>query len=322
MLDPIDVRYFKLAVGSNTKYENQNDICVRCPICGDSKHSKTKARLHLYSKGKFTLVNCFNECSVRNKTLYKFLKEYYPNLLENYKLEKFKGNIEQIKLSENDGIGDFEIPKDSNVPNVLFDLNFFKKTDKPYQYLESRGLQWSPVFGEFFEGINVSIDSKSFPIQGYIVIPFYYGKKCYGFYSRSMSEHKFYTYMPDGNVDFKLWNFYNIDKSKPVYVFEGIFDAMSVYQTGITNVVACCGATPPESLLKDLDCIMCFDNDRTGLKNSLKYCLKGYKVLVYPDSVQEKDFNEMLLKKQNIHDIILNNVYNGILGQVKISAKL
>ena len=33
----------------------------------------------------------------------------------------------QIKLSENDGIGDFEIPKDSNVQNVLFDLNFFNR---------------------------------------------------------------------------------------------------------------------------------------------------------------------------------------------------
>ena len=51
MLDPVDIRYFKLAVGSNVKYETPGDICVRCPICGDSKYSKNKARLHLYTKG-------------------------------------------------------------------------------------------------------------------------------------------------------------------------------------------------------------------------------------------------------------------------------
>ena len=75
-----------------------------------------------------------------------------------------------------------------------------------------------------------------FPINDYLVIPLYCNNKMYGFYSRSMNEHKFYTYIPDKNTGFKVWNLYNIDTTKPVYVFEGIFDALSAYQCGLTNV--------------------------------------------------------------------------------------
>lgn len=337
MLDPIDIRYFKLAVGSNTKYENSNDICIRCPICGDSKHSKNKARLHLYSKGDVTLVNCFNECSCRNKTVYSFLRDYYPSLLENYKQEKFKTKMSKISLDQYDLIGDLDLSEkdkpvepvvpaekdDPDVPKppVLFDLNFFERSSKTVEYIESRGLEQSPSFGDFFIGKNITIDSKRFPIDDFLVIPFYYKDKCYGFYSRSLKEHRFFTYIPEGNKDFKLWNYYNIDRAKPVYVFEGIFDAMSVYQSGITNVVACCGATPPDKLLEGLDCVMCFDNDQTGKKNSLKYAKRGSKVLVYPNDLKYKDFNEMLLNNIDISNI-MSNIYSGIQAQVLICSQL
>lgn len=328
MLDPVSIRYFKLAVGSKVKYETPGDICVRCPICGDSKYSKNKARLHLYSKGNLTLVNCFNECSCRNKTVYSFLRDYYPNLLDSYKQEVFKSNLSKISLEQYDLIGDLDlsdniktVSNDFIKPPVLFDLNFFEKSPKTLEYLESRGLEWSPTFGDVYIGKNIKIDSKSFPIDNFIVIPFYCGDKCYGFYSRSMTEHRFYTYMPEKNDEFKLWNYYNVDRTKPVYVFEGIFDAISVYQSGFTNVVACCGATPPEKLLNGLDCVMCFDNDQTGKRNSLKYAKKGFKVLVYPNELQFKDFNEMLLNNVCISDI-MSNVYSGIQAQIKICSQL
>ena len=77
MLDPIDIKFFKLAIGSGrVKSETSQDIAARCPICGDSKYSKNKARLHLYQKNDVTLVNCFNECSCQNISVYNFLKNY------------------------------------------------------------------------------------------------------------------------------------------------------------------------------------------------------------------------------------------------------
>ena len=335
MLDPIDIKFFKLAIGSGRiKSETPQDIAARCPICGDSKYSKNKARLHLYQKNDVTLVNCFNECSCQNINVYNFLKNYYPNLLESYKSEKFKDNLKSLThLNDSDFLGsfkDFEIkepkeePKnDFEKPSVLFDLsNIFTKDKRIEDYLKGRSLNYSKKFGDFFIGKSLTIDGKNFPIDDYIVIPLYCENKWYGFYSRSLKEHKFFTYIPEKNSGFKLWNYYNIDKSKPVYVFEGIFDAMSAFQKGFTNVVACLGATPPLERLEGLDCIMCFDNDRTGKVNSIKFARKGFKVLCYPDDLKFKDFNEMFQNNFDIENLLKNNIKQSINAVVSIQRQL
>ena len=88
-MDSLDIRFFKMAVGGDRiKQETPTDITARCPICGDSKYSKSKARLHLYEKNGVTLVNCFNECSVNNITMERFLKDFYPALLPSYRDDK------------------------------------------------------------------------------------------------------------------------------------------------------------------------------------------------------------------------------------------
>jgi hypothetical protein len=66
---------------------------------------------------------------------------------------------------------------------------------------------------------------------------------------------------------------------------------------------------------------MCFDNDQTGKKNAIKYAKKGFRVLVYPDDLAFKDFNEMLLNNIDINNII-KNVFTGIQAQVKIQKQL
>ena len=318
-MNPIDVRYFKLAVGeSRIKHETPTDITVRCPICGDSKKSRNKARMHLYMRNGKALVNCFNECSCTNKTVYKFLKDYYPNLLENYKQETFGNRIKEIKeLDFSGGVG-FELTEEpENKPKTLFDLSqYFEKSEKVYDYIESRGLEWSPALGDVYLGKKITLNGKFYNIDDFIVIPLYCGDKWYGFYSRSMKEHRFQTFIIDEGL--KLWNFYNIDKSKTVYVFEGIFDALSAYNSGLTNVVACLGATPPLSLLEGLDVVFCFDNDRTGHLNSIKYLKRGFKVLCYPENIKEKDMNEILKTGIDVKDLILNNQVSGILGEIKI----
>ena len=136
-----------------------------------------------------------------------------------------------------------------------------------------------------------------------------------------MTEHKFFTYIPAKNVGFKVWNLYNVDVNKSVYIFEGIFDALSAYHAGITNVVACCGATIPDNILKSFkDAVFCLDNDRTGIVNSLKYLKNGYKVVDWQNTC--KDCNEMLNVGIDLKSEILNNTVSGILGIVKMQTKM
>ena len=82
MLDRVDIKYFKLAVGSNIGRETDNDISARCPICGDSSKKKNSKRLHLYTKGDITNINCFNgDCQCQNKTVYSFLRDFFLALM-------------------------------------------------------------------------------------------------------------------------------------------------------------------------------------------------------------------------------------------------
>lgn len=346
MLNPVDILYFKMAIGQDRiKSETPCDISARCPICGDSKYSKTKARLHLYEKNGKTFVNCFNECSCANKTVLTFLRDFYPNLYDGYKREVFKDQLNFIKRSYNDTIEktdksikksfenifktDTDVPCSDKkvygvVPQILFNLTCFDGDYKKVEsYYNSRGLKYIvDVFGKsFISHSNLTIDGKNYPLTNYIVIPFYCNDKMYGFYSRSLTEHKFFTYIPSKNVGFKLWNLYNVDISKPVYIFEGIFDALSAYQCGITNVVACCGATPPEDIIKSFnDAIFCLDNDKTGIENSIKYLKSNYKAVNWQNKF--KDCNEMLKNNVDIKKEIEYNTVNGILGVVKLQSKL
>lgn len=96
MLSPIDIKYFKLAVGNATK-DSDTDIAVKCPICGDSKIHKNSKRLHLYQKNNITLVKCFNGGCEVNNNMYNFLKLYYPDLLSSYKNEMYTQKIKDFR---------------------------------------------------------------------------------------------------------------------------------------------------------------------------------------------------------------------------------
>ena len=67
---------------------------------------------------------------------------------------------------------------------------------------------------------------------------------------------------------------------------------------------------------------MCFDNDRTGKVNSIKFAKKGFKVLTYPDDLKYKDFNEMIQNNYDIKNLFLNYIKESINAVVYIQRQL
>lgn len=300
MLDRIDIKYFKMAVGDSNIRETDNDIAVSCPVCGDSRTKHNSRRLHLYKKGDYTGVNCFNgDCPVENKTVFSFLRDFFPNHLSSYRREKFQDNMQQLSQTSllgkqsfpGDDVFDFakepkselvdfedwentEIAKLSSKisPVASIDLRGYitpiEKVSQALEYIKSRGLSYSPEsYGRWFYGHqNLEIDDVLYKVQDSIIIPLYTDSsftKMYGFYSRSISGKFFSTFMQDINVGYKIWNYFNIDNTKEVYIFEGIFDAIA---SGLDNVIALMGAKLPEDRLKEINNpVFVLDNDRTGL---------------------------------------------------------
>lgn len=321
MLDAMDIKYFEFAVGSNIKTRNASDISAFCPICGDSKRGN-KARLHLYESGTVTNVNCFNGgCPVENKTMYSFLRDFYPNLLENYKREMFQSNISKLSNEYENVFSEIEKAKPKDLQTLRLDKLFEPLNDDCLEFLNKRGIKYDPKkYGNwYYSKVSIQLGEEYLGVRNSIIIPLYFENRIYGFYSRRLDKKQFFTYIHT-NVGYKVWNLFNVDLDKPVYIFEGIFDAIA---SGLDNVVACMGAKINQERLDEMkQPIFVLDNDKTGLLNSLKYSKGGYPVYVQPSEYPEKDMNDFAMVHGCGASVIKDNIFSGIVAQVKIKQKL
>ena len=89
-MDLVDSKYVGLVSSRLLKFKRvKADLYnFRCPICGDSKKSKSKTRGYFYainSNVNFRCHNCGASMSFNN-----FLKQIDPTLQKQYAMEKFK----------------------------------------------------------------------------------------------------------------------------------------------------------------------------------------------------------------------------------------
>ena len=105
---------------------------------------------------------------------------------------------------------------------------------------------------------------------------------------------------------------YDIAKSYPtVYVVEGYMDALSLVQSGILNVVAAMGTAFTVNhlnVLKNKNIILALDHDGAGMSHVLNIIEQNrktyFRVIYTPEKY--KDFNEMLMAKENIFKYLSN----------------
>lgn len=336
MLKSIDKKFFFMAVGKNDiGKESDVDIAVRCPVCSSDMRWKHTRRLHLYEKNNVTQINCFSgDCSIKNKTVYSFLRDFYPSLLEQYKRENFNNTMQKLAKgeTETDVFTQFKKTEKDKKPKiqpvVTHDLTQFIKpiqeVPNAIEYLKKRGFQYDEAdYGKWYFGYqDLKIGETLYKITNSIIIPLYYKKEMYGFYSRNIDKKEFYTYNPDANIGYKIFNWFNIDNNKETFICEGIFDALSI---GSKNIIALMSAKISNERLKELKKpIFVLDNDSTGIKNSIEYAKRGYSVYIQPDYYKEKDLNELKLNNPNLKllQMIKENIYSGISAEIRLKSKL
>jgi len=299
----------------------EDDVAICCPICREGKSWNRKQRLHYYWDDylKKPNVKCFN-CGFSG-SLKTYLKAVNPSLYEEYMIEARKEYLEKLKNKNKT-----ENKKEKKF--ILFEIpEEFKKIDgtKAEKYLQKRGLiKFKDLF--FYCDKNITINDKQIMTKDSIIIPFLKNDKMYGFQSRKIEEKKFYTYLP--NHGLKVWNIFNVDWNKSVFIFESVFDALSS-GLPLNRIVANLGITFPQDLLDKLKYpIFCLDNqnfDEASRMQSLKY-IDNYHVFIWPkiyegESVFAKDFNELIQNgwsKEMIKNMILNNIYKGFKGKLKL----
>lgn len=326
-MDFIDKKYFKMALSGPFR-ETHNDIAVRCPICGDSQYKRNSKRLHLFHKDNKTRVKCFNGgCKCESPmNLGYFLKLYYPQFFEAYKSEKYYAKLEAIKSQktpEVETIQSFlpttptqtQTPKTLQAPKTLPSVEQVISSitgidEKTKAFLFSRGLNYANlqrVFGDFYTGTKAFMfEGKYYDLRNTLFIPIFTKKSpdlkdMVGFYSRDISTKRFVNNALAGH--FIPWNLNKIDNGKKVYIFEAILDALSFYQLyGESNIIALCTNNINPKVLEYLNHpVFCLDNDTVGIQTMLKYTQnKRGEFLIYPQGLEYKDFNEILLSGSKI----------------------
>lgn len=168
-------------------------------------------------------------------------------------------------------------------------------------YLQSRGLSVDDLECYDFEGA-FNYQNKDYQIPQSIVVPLRNGKELVGVWIRFLEDKRFFIWMVPGKQ--KMW--LDIRASEePVYLAESIFDAVSLRKLyGFQNIGACLGVAVSSDLesaisavpeTENNEVVLCFDNDRAGLKGMLNELNSNPTYSIISIEANEfKDFNDLL----------------------------
>ena len=311
-MDHIDSKFIGLVSSKLEKLKRvkANLYNFRCPICGDSKKNKSKTRGYLYASKVNTNYKCHN-CGA-SMSLNNFLKKVDPVVQKQYAMEKFKEGFSGRNFVVEEPEFKFEAPKFKKK------LKLPKASENPEAagYLIARKLNpddfyFAEHFKKFANSLKPTFKSEEHDEER-IIIPLYYEKNLIGFQGRSLgpSKVKYITVMLDDDAP-KIYGLDNIRRDAPVYVTEGPFDS-----TFIRNAIAMCGADA------DVGRVWIYDNEPRNreITNRISKTIdSGQSVVIWPDSIDDKDINDMVMNGLDVQSVIESNTYSGLQAKLKFN---
>lgn len=324
----IDVKYINLCstVLERFKQKQNNLWNFRCPICGDSKKHKNKCRGFIYEKKNKYFYRCHN-CNV-GTSFNKFLEQISPALHRDYVTENYKEKSRK-KKDVTDALPKFDfVPRFNNVLSGLVPISSLAQDHPARQYLQKRliperSFKYLYLCKEFKKWTNSIIPDKFSSLKydaPRLVIPFFDEKhNVIGYQGRSFDpkERSKYITIKMKGVDNLLYGQERLDVNKKNYCVEGPLDSLF-----LPNCLATAGLNFKGLNLNN---IIVLDNERRNIQiiDALKKVItNGYSVCIWPDSVKEKDINEMVMSGKttsDIVDIIDSNTYSGLQADFQLS---
>ena len=317
-MNHVDSKFIGLLSSRLEKFKRikSNLYNFRCPICGDSKKNKSKTRGYLYAMKADVNFKCHN-CGA-SMTFSNFLKQLDPALHKQYIFERFKTNSSGRGTVIEEPIFKFEAPK------FKTKIKLPKASDhpRPAGYLAARKLDaenfyYTEEFKKFVNSLKPIFDSIQYDEER-IVIPLYYEKNLIGLQGRAIDPNpvKYLTVMFDDDAP-KIYGLDNIKKDAPVYVTEGPFDS-----TFIRNAIAMCGADADVRRWGISNPVWIYDNEPRNreITNRLSKTIdSGDSVVIWPESIDDKDINDMVMSGLDVQSVIESNTYSGLEAKLKFT---
>jgi len=251
-------------------------------------------------------------------TFSSFLKQQDPILHKQYVFERFKEGKTGRSTVVEEPVFKFESPKFKKK------LKLPKASENPRAagYLTARQLDpdkfyYTEKFKEFVNSLKPTFDDTKYDEER-IIIPLYYEKNLIGLQGRSInpSPVKYITVMLDDDAP-KIYGLDNIRRDAPVYVTEGPFDS-----TFIRNAIAMCGADADISRWGISNPVWIYDNEPRNreITNRISKTIdSGQSVVIWPESIDDKDINDMVMNGLDVQSVIESNTYSGLEAKLKFT---
>ena len=313
----IDVKYVNIISPFLQQFKKKGDFLwnFRCPYCGDSQKSRTKARGFVYRKKNDLFYKCHN-CGV-GTTLGKLIEHLDSKSYKDYIMERYKSGVKTVN-KEPEFKFDEPVFRSKDVCSTLNSLEELQDDHPARKIIDRRNLPISSykdlfLCPEFYKFTNKLIPNKFPSLDGdhpRLLIPFRDEKgEVFAYQGRAFGNEKpKYLTIKLQERD-KIFGLDKIDKRKGVLVVEGPLDSLF-----LDNCIAVAGADVPNL---DCDFTVVFDNEPRNkelLKQVEKTINRGHKICLWPEGMEYKDINDMILggyTKEEIQDLIKHNTYQG-----------
>ena len=299
----------------------------RCPLCGDSQKNKTKSRGYVYRKKNDYFYMCHN-CGI-STTFYNFIKQLDASLLAEYQLERYK-NGETVNNNYSKSSSDevntekpvfrkkLQLPTIELLPEGHFAKEYVQKRKIPERYFTN--LYYAEDFKEFVESFGIQKELLAGDKR--LIIPFYDEEKnLIAFQGRALGESKLrYITVKLHEDNRKLFGLDRINQEEKIYVVEGPIDSMF-----LDNSIATCDShlEAAAEVLDRSNLVLVFDNEPRNkeiLKQIERAIDNHFNVVIWPEMIEEKDINDMILNgftSDDIQDIIDKNTYQNLRAKLE-----
>ena len=329
----IDTKYLTQISHKFEIFKKKNDYLwnVRCPICGDSQKNKRKMRGYFFRKDNDLMYKCHN-CG-HGAHFGTMLKQMDTLLYKEYVLERYADGGNRKKFGTERTVKEVvktekpEVSLWTQLMDCLYDL---PADHEAIEYVNGRGLPKDSHKRLYFVDniknvvqLNYKYKESIRTEEPRLAIPFVNENgKLTALSMRGMrGEALRYILIKIDEDAPTVYGMDNVDKTLPVTVVEGPLDSLF-----IKNSIACAGTSfnKIEELGLDKDNTrIVFDNQPKNAevcKLVEKYVGMGYKVVIWPETIGEKDINDMVIAGINVQDIIDSNTYQGLSARMKFTS--
>lgn len=318
----------------NFKRKGPNLYNCSCEFCGDSEKVKNRARGYIYEKQGKMFYFCHN-CGI-TMTIYNFIKAIDLNLYNEMQLERLKDSKPKEQIEFEQFVDKMRKPVflKSGPLKGLKKVSQLSPDDPVKKFVESRKIPNEyhaklfscPNFMNYVNGLipNKFNEDALKHDELRLLIPFIdKDDNVFAFQGRTLrkSDVKYITIILDDSKP-KIYGLDTVDFNRKTYVFEGPIDS-----TFVPNSIAIAGGEMVPALkgMNKDNLILIYDNEprsKETVKKLDKAINNGYNVVIWPENLEHKDVNDMILAGLSpalIKNIIDEHIYHGLQAKLTLA---